>query len=189
MTTSPTPVGLDAEELAHLGVAMAAQGRMEQALLYLKAAVQQDPNSAQANYLLGAHYAQLGMQQRAADFMRRAAAINPELLMAAFQAGWLLMGMNKAGEATQCWEPLFALPQEHPLHLFARGLQALMNDDFANCRDYLTQGVQANQSVPALNDDMLKILGELEQRGLTSAEDATASARHLNPGLGGYGPQ
>ena len=188
MSTSPTPLGLDAEELAHLGVALAAQGRMEQALLYLKAAVQQEPDSAQANYLLGAHYAQLGMQQRAADFMRRAAAINPELLMASFQAGWLFMGMNKGGEASACWEPLLGLPQEHPLHLFARGLQALMQDDFANCRDYLTQGIQGNNSVPALNEDMKKILAELEQRGLTTA-NADALPSHLGAALGGYGPQ
>lgn len=174
MSSTPLSLDPDSEELMHLGAALAAQGRVEEALRHFKAAVQQDPGNARANYLLGAHYAQIGMQQRAADFMRRAASLDDELVMASFQAGWLLMGLNQGAAAQESWAPLFRLAPEHPLHLMACGLQALIRDDFNGCRDFLTRGMAANQAVPALNEDMRKILAELAQRGLLDGAESRA---------------
>ncbi len=93
------------------------------------------------------------------------------------------MRVNKSSEALECWGPLFELPADHPLHLMALGLQALMHDDYGACHQHLTQGIQANQRMESLNDDMRSILGELEKRGLTPA------AELAHPTLGGYGPQ
>lgn len=186
MTSTTLSVDLDTEELMHLGATLAAQGRLEDALRHFKGAVQQEPGNARANYLLGAHYAQIGMQQRAADFMRRAASLDEELILASFQAGWLLMGLNRGEEAHASWEPVFRLVPEHPLHLMARGLQALMRDDFTGCRDYLTQGMAANRAVPALNEDMRKILAELEQRGLLADPGSPGIAAATTAG---YGPR
>ncbi len=64
--TNLQPAALDADELVHLGRAAAAQGKLEEALIYLKTAAQQAPNSVEVNYPLGALYAQLGMAERGA---------------------------------------------------------------------------------------------------------------------------
>ena len=195
MNTPHLSLDLDAEELAHLGLALAAQGRVEEALRYFKGAVSQAPDNAQANYLLGAHYAQLGMAQRAADFMRHAARIEPELVLASFQAGWLLMGLSQNEAAQACWQPLLALPAQHPLHLMARGLQALLREDFAQCQQLLSQGIEANQALEALNEDMRKVLAELQRRGhLASASTASTTSAHADQaapvlGLGRYAAQ
>ena len=185
MTTGQFP-NLDAEELAHLGLAAAAQGRLEEALLYLKAASQQAPDSVQVNYSLGTLYAQLGMAERGAHHLGRVVAKDPDQVLAAFQAGWLLMSVNKSREAQDCWAPLRALEESHPLRLMAMGLQAVVNEDFEVGKRYLTEGIQANQRIEPLNVDMRKILADLERRGLTSPAGAGEPVRPL---MGGYGPQ
>lgn len=190
MNTPTLPVDLDAEELAHLGVALAAQGRLEEALLYLKTAVQKEPGNARANYLLGSHYAQLGMVQRAADFFKQAATIDPQLVMASFQAGLLLMGDGQGDEALTCWRPLKTLADDHPLHLLVTGLEALLREDYARCQQYLTSGIERNTALEGLNDEMRKILDQLERRGLLSkATGKPVSSSAVPAGLTAYRTQ
>lgn len=164
VTQTFAPVGLDAEELTHLAARLAAQERFDQAIMYLKAALVQEPDNPQTNYLLGAQYAQIGMVERAVQRMLHAVSQDPNLLFASFQAGMLCMTAGRAQEAMAAWEPLHKLDAEHPLHLMVNGLEALARDDFETCQRYLQRGIANNNVNHALNEDLRKILLELEQR-------------------------
>lgn len=161
--TTTANLSLDPEELAHLGQTMAAQGRVDEALRYLKAAVQAAPDSAQAVFWLGSHYARLGMLARAAECLRRAAELQPQLVMASFHAGLLYLQVGQAKEADAAWAGLLGLAQEHPLHQFVLGLQALMREDFAQAQACLERGIAGNQVHATLNEDMRKILTEIQR--------------------------
>lgn len=171
-----TPVGLDGDELAHLAMARAAEGRHEEAIIYLKTALQQEPNNPRVNYFLGAEYAQIGLYERAIERMRVASDADRELLMAPFQAGMLLMTLNRGEEAIESWHKLEWLEPQHPLRLLAIGLEALVRDDFGRCREYLLKGIAGNTSNEPLNGDMRKILAELDRRGLLAQAGASSVA-------------
>ncbi len=161
--------GLDTEELCHLGSVLAEKGRLDDALAYLQAAVQQTPQSTQANYRLGVLHAQLGQNQRAAEYLWRTYETDSRQVIAAFHAGWLRMSLNQYTQAQQCWAPLFELVENHPLQLMARGLQALMRNELDDCRRYLTLGIQANRRFEALNEDMRQVLAQLDKPEPSSA--------------------
>lgn len=171
MTQSTPSIILDAEELSHLASGMIVQGRQEDALVYLKIAVQREPNHPRANFMLGTQYAQIGMNDRAIQCMLTAADADPEFLFAPFQAGILLMTANRGAEAVAAWQRLSWLDEEHPLKLMSLGLEALVNDDYALCNHYLQLGIEANQTNEELNNDMRNILAELDRRGLLTGEN------------------
>jgi len=80
-----------AEARLNLGKILLAENRLEEAVLYLAAAVDQDPYLTPAYTLLArAHYQKTGKTGQAADFCRRALEIDPEYLEAASLLGSFL---------------------------------------------------------------------------------------------------
>ncbi len=189
MTSIDNQVGLDVEELTHLAVRLAAQERFDQAILYLKAALSQEPDNARANYFLGVQYAEIGMYERAIQRMLLAAQADSTLVLAPFQAGMLLMTLGRPDDAIAAWQALHGLDQEHPVHLFALGLEAMLRDDFATCKQYLLRGMAQNTGNEALNNDMRKVLNELQQRGLISASEDADVSPAVGLGAGAYSRQ
>src|SRR5262245_57558625 len=90
MTNVTTPAGqLDAEELLHLAMKALERERDEDAMAYLKRGLVLQPRSGLLHYLLGALYAQLGIDGRAIEELNQAVAYSPELHSARFQLGLL----------------------------------------------------------------------------------------------------
>lgn len=159
--TSPSAT-LDADELLHLAVAASDRDQTDQAIGFLKRAIDVAPDHAKAHYLLGAEHAQIGMFERAIDDMRRAVALDRELDAARFQLGLLLLTSRQPQAAQETWVELDRLGSEHHYVLFKTGLLHLARDEFVECLRRLRAGMAANQMNAPLNADMQKIVDQVE---------------------------
>jgi tetratricopeptide (TPR) repeat protein len=155
---------LDADELLHLALEASRQDRHEEAITYLKRALALAPEDARLHYLLGAEHAQIGLYDRAVEEMQQAVKINPALETAHFQLGLLHITSGRVEAAQEAWKPLDKLGAEHPLFLFKTGLLHLAKDEFRECEQHLRRGMAANKLNAALNNDMARVLKEIEGR-------------------------
>lgn len=169
---------LDADELLHLAMDAAKRNQHEDAIDFLKRAVDLKPDHAKAYYFLAAEHAQIGMYDRAVEEMAKAVEIDPALHTAHFQLGLLHLTSGRIAEAVSAWAPLDALGGEHPLFLFKTGLEAMVRDEFDACRDYLTRGIAANNINADLNIDMQRVLAQLP------ADDAPPPTTMASTGAG-----
>lgn len=168
---------LDADELLHLAMAAAKQDRHEDAIDYLKRAIEMEPNHAKAHYFLAAEHAQIGMFDRAVEEMQKSVELDPALHTAHFQLGLLHLTSGRVAEALAAWLPLEQLGESDPLLLFKRGLECLANDQFDECRNYLSKGIDANKINPDLNADMQRVLDQLPVAGQVA--ESTEHAGHV----------
>lgn len=156
--------GLDQAELLQLALKAGAGNEAGAAIAYLKEAVARPDATAQAHYLLGAEYAQLGMYDRAAGEMEAAIALDQTLYTARLQLALLWLGANQAERAAGVLRPLEESGVPAELQHFGRGLLLLIADDLAASRAALAQGIELNTANLPLNDDMQRIIGELDSR-------------------------
>ena len=70
--------------------------------------------------------------------------------------------------------------RDHPLYLFKTGLLHLAQDEFNECVLNLKRGIQLNAANPALNNDMQRILGDLE-KNINSTPATTPVKNKLAP--------
>jgi tetratricopeptide (TPR) repeat protein len=167
-----TPSRLDADELLYLAMAAAKQDRHEDAIDYLKRAIEMQPNHAKAHYFLAAEHAQIGMYDRAVEEMEKSVQLDPSLHTAHFQLGLLHLTSGRVAEAVNAWQALDQLGESDPLFQFKKGLECMANDQFDACREYLTKGIALNRVNPDLNIDMQRVLDELPAQGTDTRQVA-----------------
>lgn len=171
---------LDADELLHLALAASEQNQTEEAITLLKRAVALAPKDGRLHYLLGAQHAQIGLYDRAAQEMQHAVTLDPGLDTAHFQLGMLHITSGRPEAAAAAWKALDKLAPDHPLYLFKTGLLHLAKDEFAECEQLLKRGIAANKANAALNNDMQRILKEIEGR-IPAAANSTPAAEATRP--------
>lgn len=178
---------LDTDELLHLAIQASKMQRQDQAITYLKQAVQKNPENADVLYMLAAEHAQIGLYERAAEEMTQALALNPDLHTARFQLGLLYLSSGKAEPALATLQPLTQLKQDDFFYCFSQGLVHLIRDEFADCKRLLEEGIELNKVNPALNQDMMKILDAIKDQTLSAALPVTeSSAGKSNVWLSAY---
>lgn len=170
---------MDSEELLHLALAASGQDRGEQAIGYLKRALDLSPRDANIHYLLGAEHAQIGMYDRAISDMTAALELNPALDTARFQLGLLYLTSMRVPEAITTWQPLDQLGSGHPFYLFKTGLISLANDDFTTCVKLLEQGIAANNINLVLNADMQRVIDQVKAQ--TPSADSSGQHQQGKP--------
>lgn len=173
--------GLDQAELMQLALQAGAAGEAGGAIAYLKEAVARPDATAQAHYLLGAEYAQLGMFDRASGEMEAALALDQTLYTARLQLGLLWLGANQAARAADVLAPLREAGVPAALQHFGGGLLQLIADDLAGARAELEQGMAANTVNPPLNGDMQRIVDEINARLAAGAAAPAAAATPAEP--------
>lgn len=166
---------LDSQELLHLALDASQRDRHEDAITLLKRALAIAPNDARLHYLLGAEHAQIGLYDRAAEEMQNAVRLDPSLETAHFQLGLLHITSGRVESAATAWKPLDKLGPDHPLYLFKAGLLHLSKSEFGECEHSLRRGIAANKANPALNNDMERILKEVENQ-VPREKPATSAA-------------
>lgn len=125
----------------------------------LERAVASEPDNAELHYLLGAELAQSREYDRAVVEIGKALTLAPDLHYARFQLGLLHLTMAHPSTAMTVWAPLEQIPGDKvPLKLFKRGLEALIEDRFADCVELLAYGINLNTDNAALAADMQKII-------------------------------
>lgn len=158
---------LDASELFHLAFEAANRDDHAQAISCLKAAAAMEQPAetlAKTTFFLASEYAQIGMFDRAEEHMEKAVALDTSLHIAQFQLGLLHLTSGRAQQARESWARLALLDENAPeffLKHFKQGLEALADDDFSGCRYWIGLGMASNQTNPALNADMQKVLDAL----------------------------
>lgn len=133
------------------------------ALACLEEAVFRPDSTAVAHFLLGAEYAQTKQYDRALFEFETAVAKDPNLIIARFQLGLLLLTSGDAQRSLEVLHPLLQLGSQSEFAFFAAGLIHLMRDEFSECVSALRQGMALNVSNHALNLDMQRIVVEAEK--------------------------
>lgn len=167
---------LDAEELLHLAMNASAAGKHEDAITSLKRALTLAPKEGRIHYMLAAEHAQIGLYDRAAEEMAEAVQLDPSLDTAHFQLGLLYITSGRVEQAARAWKPLDRLGVEHPLHLFKTGLLHLARDEFTECVQLLEKGIAQNKTNQALNNDMQRILQDVEKHLRSGAQTTPSPA-------------
>jgi tetratricopeptide (TPR) repeat protein len=127
----------------------------------LRKAVLNDPRNAELRYLLAAEYAQAGDYDSAVLEFSAAIALNPLLHVARFQLGLLHLTLGQPHHTTAVLAPLESLDDTAFLKHFKRGLESLIQDDFAASVKSLEKGIELNTTLPPLNKDMRLLLDKI----------------------------
>ena len=159
--THTTLAMLDQAELLQLASNASALDDDAAAIGYLKEAVTRPDATATAHYLLGAHYAQIKMYERATGEMEAALALDPALAIARLQLGLLWLSGGAAAQAEVTLAPLAELAGTDALRHFGTGLIHLMKDQFDDCVRDLEAGMAMNSLNAPLNNDMRRIVDEV----------------------------
>ena len=161
---------LDTDELLHLAINASESNNVDNAIKYLKEAVQLSPDNGKVHFLLGAMHAEIGLYDRAIADMASAIKYEPSLYTAVFQLGLLYMTQGNLSDAEKTWEGLDELGDTNYLYLFKTGLLMLSNNDFENAIEYLDKGISVNKENMPLNKDMLRVLTQTKEN-LDNSDD------------------
>lgn len=183
---------LDNEELLFVALDAVNGARYGEAILLSRLLLEREPTNANAQYLLSAQHAQVGMYERAEAGFRSLLAHSPGFSVARFQLGQLLLMKSAAGEAKDVLSPL--TEHDDAIGAYARALCAVADDDAGLAAHEIRAGMRLPQSVPTLFDDMRTLLAKLspsEDRPQIPAEERHAvesgSAPPASIFLTGYG--
>lgn len=169
---------LDDQELLHLALRASNENHHEEAINYLKQAIELAPKNAKAHYMLGAEHAEIGLYDRAAEEMAKAVDLDSNLVTASFQLGLLHVTSARVKEAEEAWKPLDKLGEDNPLYLFKKGMLHLVRDEFEECIATLEKGISLNTFNEALNNDMRRVVNDARSArdGKTPKRDAASEA-------------
>lgn len=163
---------LDQAELRQLALNASEENDDASAIAYLKEAASRPDSDGSAHYLLGAHYAEIKMYDRAAGAMESALALDPGLTIARFQLGLLWLTSGVPDKALTVLEPLQELPETDGIRLFGQGLCHLANDQLTDAIKALAKGIEINVTNAPLNVDMQMMID-----AITAAIDAPPPAQ------------
>ena len=120
---------LDAEEYFHLALHASAMGDHHACMTYLEEVLQREPRNARAIYLLAVQHAELGLTQRAIAGIKTALSIEPDLEIARFQLGLLLLfDKNQPAEAKDYLERLCRSPNR-ALRAYSEAMIAIVDNE------------------------------------------------------------
>jgi hypothetical protein len=88
--------------------------------------------------------------------------------------GQLLMLKGEAHEAREILEPLTR--QSGSLAAYAAALSDLTAEDIPSAIQHLQQGLEQPQAIPALEQDMARLLQQLRERAQPQEQSETAAA-------------
>ncbi|WP_157215369.1 tetratricopeptide repeat protein [Flavisphingomonas formosensis] len=137
------------------------------------------PRDPRLHFLEGSLLAARQDYAQARLAMRKAVDIAPDFAIARFQLGFLLLTSGEAHAAQEAWGPLFGLPDEEPLRLFARGLSHMIRDEFDEAIEHLERGITRNTENLPLNRDMRLLIDEMRNKQPPSDGEPLSAASLL----------
>ena len=159
--TTPSLAMLDQTELLQLAITSGERNDASSAIVYLKEAVSRPDASANAHFLLGAEYAEIGLYDRAKACMKTALQLDPNSSITRFQLGLLLVSCGNSVEAEDVLRPI--QDANDILTPFAKGLIYLIHNEFDSALNAFHQGMALNSHNPALVKNMQALVNGIEQ--------------------------
>jgi tetratricopeptide (TPR) repeat protein len=154
-------VGLDpSDPLAYeyLGVALARQGKPDEALKQYAHALQLDPNSASAHYDIGILLIQERREEEAIDHFRQAVQLDPGLVTAHFQLANLLMRKGKDADAEREYEAVVSVDPQNEFARFMQAMAAVHRGSYARARTLLEDAAAALPDDPDIANALARVL-------------------------------
>jgi tetratricopeptide (TPR) repeat protein len=168
---------LDAEEYFHLALHASAAGDHHACMTYLEQVLQREPNNARAIYLLATQHAELGLMQRAITGIKTALAIEPDLEIARFQLGLMLMFDNsQPGDAKQYLARLCS-SEHRPLRAYAEALIAIADNELGLARQKLAIGLSESPTDAPLSALMRRLFERMSNGTCVINASEVASQR------------
>jgi tetratricopeptide (TPR) repeat protein len=165
---------LDIEELLRLALEAIKSDRDAEAISMLKQILVREPEHLHATYLLAAQHAQIGMFDRAEIGLRKALSQAPDFGIARFQLGQLLTMKGEGAEARDVLLPL--CDGVDALASYARAISAMAAEDIAVAVQEIGRGLDLQQEIPALADDMRRLRERLAKDEPRPTKPDTMSA-------------
>ena len=128
---------LDAEEYFHLALHASAMGDHHACMTYLEEVLQRQPRNARAIYLLAVQHAELGLTQRAIAGIKTALSIEPDLELARFQLGLLLLFDSCEPVEAKGYLERLRTGQSRVLRAYAEAMIAICDNEPALARQKL----------------------------------------------------
>ena len=136
-----TATMLDAEEYFHLALHASSMGDHHACMTYLEEVLQREPRNARALYLRAVQHAELGLTQRAVAGIKIALSIEPDLELARFQLGLLLLfDVSQPAEAKEYLQRL-SRSQDRALRAYSEAMIALVDNELVLARQKLAIGL------------------------------------------------
>jgi len=169
---------LDAEEYFHLALHASAVGDHHACMTYLEEVLQREPRDARAIYLMAVQHAELGLTQRAIAGIKTALSIEPDLEIARFQLGLLLMfDINQPREAKDYLERL-CVSQNRALRAYSEAMIAMADNEPVLARQKLAVGLSESSPDSPLSL-LMRRLFERQASGGDVTSKSDLNARHL----------
>lgn len=166
------------DSLMEEGLGASRRDDMASALAAWRSAARARPDSALPHFLIGAEYAQARRIEEAEAAYANAVLLAPEFETARYQLGLLQYTSGRAAMAHVTWEPLFRLPEGHPIRSFVLGFAALARDDFDTALAHFGDGMAANRDNAPMNGDIAQVVDAI---GRLRRGDAAAAAAGQPP--------
>lgn len=174
----PGAAMLDAEEYFHLALHASAAGDHHGCMTYLEEVLQREPGNARAIYLMAVQHAELGLTQRAIAGIKRALSIEPDLELARFQLGLLLMfDSNQPREAKDYLERL-CVSQNRALRAYSEAMIAIADNEPGLARQKLAVGLSESSPDSPLSLLMRRLFERMANGG-DAASKTDLNAPHL----------
>ena len=173
----------DVEERLHLALHAAAVGQHHVCMTHLKAILRWQPKHAWATYLLAVQHSELGLHDRAVRGLQAALAIEPELQIARFHIGMLLLEQHRHPEARESFAALGG-SSDTDLRLFAEAMIAFLDDDLKVAREKLATGLASsarNRASGGLIQHVLRAISQSEP----AVSGSAAQDGRVSPGACG----
>lgn len=154
----PSSSSSQAESLLQQGIEASLNNDQPLAIKYFQLCAQAAPQAAQPHFLLASEFAASGQIDKAEQSFTNAVLLAPDVSLYRYQLGLLQFSSNRVSAALLTWSPLLELEHDSPYPNFVLGFIELSQDHFAHAREHFERGIAQNDLIPALSDDIEKIL-------------------------------
>jgi tetratricopeptide (TPR) repeat protein len=166
---------LDAEEYFHLALHASATGDHHTCMNYIEEVLQREPQNARAIYLLAVQHAELGLTQRAITGIKAALSIDPDLEIARFQLGLLLMFDNNEPREAKNYLERLANSENRALRAYAQAMIAIADNELVLARHKLAIGLSESSPDSPLSTLMRRLFERMSHGiALPSASEVTS---------------
>lgn len=175
---------LDTEELTALARLDMDKGRLDQALLKIKPALQMDQTNIDALGMAGRIYAQIGLLNKAQSMFEKYLEINPNSILESFQFGMVQFDMGKKSDALTTWTSLLGREPNHPPALFFKSVVLAEQGRHSEARqtiDHILQTASADNLYFGKAKDLLRAIengSQLANRSVVQAYGAAEKTTH-----------
>jgi tetratricopeptide (TPR) repeat protein len=165
---------LDSEEYFHLALHATQQGLHHSAMEYLYKCLEQEPENANAIFLLAAEHAELGLYKRAIEGMKKSIELDDQLDMAYYQLALLHLQQGNEAESYPLWQHMSLQSPDPSIREFAQGM-LIFESAPENALIHFDKALAMPQQNDFLQKSMSKIIDNLRAVSINFTKPSTAS--------------